>query len=91
MQNANLTFPDRQSVGLFLQSLPVCVRIIYRTECVRMIERHGYHVCNNCGEEIAWTVFIRKEYVEQEKMMTAKCLCCGTEQKWIQKIEEEVA
>ena len=56
-----------------------------------MIERHGYHVCNHCGEEIAWTVFIRKEYVEQEKMMTAKCLCCGTEQKWIQKLEEEVA
>ena len=38
-----------------------------------MIERRGYHVCKECGEEIAWTVFIRKEYVEQEKMMKAKC------------------
>ena len=54
-----------------------------------MVERHGFHVCKNCGEEIAWTVFIRQEYIEQEMAMTAKCLYCGTELKWIQKIEVE--
>lgn len=56
-----------------------------------MIERRGYHICKECGEEIAWTVFIRKEYVEQEKMMKAKCPYCETIQTWIQRIEEEVA
>ena len=36
-----------------------------------MIEQHGTHICKNCGEEIAWSVFIRIEYAEQEKTMTA--------------------
>ena len=56
-----------------------------------MIEQHGVHVCKNCGEEFTWTMFLRKEYLEQEVMMSAKCVYCGTDQKWIQKIEEKVA
>lgn len=56
-----------------------------------MIERRGIHVCKNCGEEFTWTVFLRKEYVEQEINMKAKCIYCGTEQKWIQWIKESVA
>ena len=56
-----------------------------------MIERRGIHVCKNCGEEFTWTVFLRKEYVEQEINMKATCIYCGTEQKCIQWIKESVA
>jgi hypothetical protein len=56
-----------------------------------MIERNGTHICRHCGEEITWSVFLRKEYCEQEVMMKAKCPTCGTEQKWLEKIKERVA
>lgn len=56
-----------------------------------MIERKGTHICRHCGEEINWSVFLRKEYFEQEIKMNAKCPTCGTEQKWIEKIKERVA
>ena len=56
-----------------------------------MIEQHGTHICKNCGEEIAWSVFIRIEYAEQEKTMTANCPNCGKTQKWTQKIKVNVA
>ena len=56
-----------------------------------MLEQHGTHVCRNCGKEFSWSVFIRKEYVEPEMTITAKCLCCGEKQKWTQKMKERVA
>ena len=63
--------------------------IVKCPRCSKM--KLAHHVCKNCGEEFTWTVCLRKEYVEQEINMKAKCIYCGTEQKWIQWIKESVA
>ena len=58
-----------------------------------MIERRGIRICKNpdCGAQIVWTVFLRSAQTDEPKLITvsARCLECGTEQRWIQEIETE--
>ena len=57
-----------------------------------MIERHGTHVCKNpdCCGMIAWTVFLQNDRLKEDKpiIISSRCHCCGTKQKWIQEIKE---
>lgn len=56
-----------------------------------MIERHGTHVCKNpdCCGMIAWTVFLQKDSLKENKpiVISSRCHFCGTKQKWIQEIK----
>ncbi len=60
-----------------------------------MIEREGIHICKNpeCGEEFAWSAFLRIPQRDGQNIITvsSKCPYCGTAQKWIQIIENERA
>jgi hypothetical protein len=53
-----------------------------------MFEKHGTHVCRHCGKKFFYTAFVRKEYTEDLRI-TAKCLFCGEEQKWTERIKGE--